>query len=276
MPKCCSAEVLTCLRADVLRRRICVRRQRRVADSVMPPHSAIAAAALGALQHISTQHFRHSGTQAPALRHPARQHFSTSGSQPVGPPLASGADMPLLPVVPRPRALRRASCLALIAADCSERVACAGSCRARRRRDRSALCVRGPSWCSPAALAGAWAARDGAGRARRPASPCAAPSGAARPVHAGGVVALSGVLDEDASAGANGVRLRLAVYRFAEQEVDGAETVALTVGGDARRAADGAVARRPRHSRGRDASPSGALPQSRRRATTGWPWRAAA
>ena len=80
-------------------------------------------------------------------------------------------------------------------------------------------------------LAGVWAAGDGAGRARRRPSPCAAPSGAARPGHARRCVELSGVLDEDASAGANGVRLRLAVHRFAGQEVDGAETVALTVGG---------------------------------------------
>ena len=46
-----------------------------------------------------------------------------------------------------------------------------------------------------------------------------------------GVVTLTGVLVEDASVSANGVRLRLAVHRMAEQEVDGAETVALTVGG---------------------------------------------
>jgi len=46
-----------------------------------------------------------------------------------------------------------------------------------------------------------------------------------------GVVALSGVLEEDASVGANGVRLRLAVHRFADRGVDGGETAALTVSG---------------------------------------------
>jgi competence protein ComEC len=50
-------------------------------------------------------------------------------------------------------------------------------------------------------------------------------------LHSGGVIRLAGVLEEDASAGANGVRLRLAVHRFADSEVDGAEAAALTVGG---------------------------------------------
>ena len=93
---------------------------------------------------------------------------------------------------------------------------------------------------------------------------------------AGGVCRLTGVLDEDASAGANGVRLRLAVRRFADHEVDGAETVALTVGGALAGTADGAMARRPRHPHSRDASASGALPQSGRRLTTDWRWPAAA
>ncbi len=50
-------------------------------------------------------------------------------------------------------------------------------------------------------------------------------------VHGGGVVTLRGVLEEDASPGVNGVRLRLAVQRFGDEEVDGAEVASLTVGG---------------------------------------------
>lgn len=46
-----------------------------------------------------------------------------------------------------------------------------------------------------------------------------------------GVVDVSGMLEDDASAGANGVRLRLSVRQLAGRAVDGAEAVALTVGG---------------------------------------------
>ena len=45
------------------------------------------------------------------------------------------------------------------------------------------------------------------------------------------VARLDGFIEEDASAGANGVRLRLAVFRIADIDVDGWESVALTVGG---------------------------------------------
>jgi competence protein ComEC len=47
----------------------------------------------------------------------------------------------------------------------------------------------------------------------------------------GGVVSLGGVLEEDASPGVNGVRLRLVVQRFGDEEVDGNEVASLTVGG---------------------------------------------
>ena len=46
-----------------------------------------------------------------------------------------------------------------------------------------------------------------------------------------GAVVLSGLLEEDASVGANGVRLRLAVQKLAGRTVDGSEAVALTVSG---------------------------------------------
>lgn len=46
-----------------------------------------------------------------------------------------------------------------------------------------------------------------------------------------GVVELSGTLEDDASVGANGVRLRLSVNQFTGHTVHGAETAALTVGG---------------------------------------------
>ncbi len=91
---------------------------------------------------------------------------------------------------------------------------------------------RGRPWMALAcALAGACAAGVALGvhadrRARTPQLPALLDE-----VHADGVVMLGGVLEADASAGANGVRLRLAVHRFADRDVDGAETAALTVSG---------------------------------------------
>ncbi|MBK5295662.1 MAG: DNA internalization-related competence protein ComEC/Rec2 [Vicinamibacteria bacterium] len=91
---------------------------------------------------------------------------------------------------------------------------------------------RGRPWMVLAcALAGACAAGAALGahadrHARAPQLPALLDQ-----VHADGVVMLGGVLEGDASAGANGVRLRLAVHRFADSDVDGAEAAALTVSG---------------------------------------------
>ena len=81
------------------------------------------------------------------------------------------------------------------------------------------------------ALAGASAAGAALGahadrRARAPELPALLDQ-----LRPGGVVSLSGVLEEDASPGANGVRLRLAVRSFADRKTDGGEMVSLTVSG---------------------------------------------
>ncbi len=137
--------------------------------------------------------------------------------------------MPLLPVF-----LALALCggvlLALTTADRSRRRRSRGSSRARsarrwrvgRRRPWVVLACGLAGTCAAGLALGAHADR----RARAPQLPALLDQ-----VHSGGVVTLSGVLEEDASAGANGVRLRLAVHRFAGRQVDGAETAALTVGG---------------------------------------------
>ncbi len=83
--------------------------------------------------------------------------------------------------------------------------------RARRRPWMVVACG-----LAGACAAGAALGADADRRARAPQLPALLDQ-----VHSGGVIRLSGVLEEDASAGANGVRLRLAVHGFADHEVDG-------------------------------------------------------
>ena len=136
---------------------------------------------------------------------------------------------------------------------------------ARRRRPAVVLACALAGVCGAGGALGAHADR----RARAPHLP------AVLDQSPDGVVALSGVLVEDASVGANGVRLRLAVHRMAEQDVDGGESVALTVGGalaepQMAQWRAGRAIRTPRRCGGRRTISIPASP------TTDWRWRAAA
>ncbi len=172
-----------------------------------------------ALQHFSTRHL-----STPAPRHPGTSAHLVRASRPA---LCDRADMPLLPV-----ALAVALCggvLLSLTLPVGSGVAIAWLVTSAVGATVGA-CRRRPAVVLACALAGVGGAGGALGahadrRARAPQLP------AVLDQSPDGVVTLTGVLVEDASVSANGVRLRLAVHRMAEQDVDGAETVALTVGG---------------------------------------------
>ena len=136
--------------------------------------------------------------------------------------------MPLLPVY-LALALCGGVCFALTApinphAALALLASCAAGSAIGAHRGRPGIVLAGAlaGACAAGAALGAHADR----RARAPELPALLDQ-----LRPGGVVALSGVLEEDASPGANGVRLRLAVRRFADRDTDGGETAALTVSG---------------------------------------------